>query len=126
MAWSSGEMKRMLAATSYSTNPVDRHFLLLNIVKQAYKGRKEPEMRRLFRKYAALHLQEFPEIKPHLIKDMGMLPRVSTYQNFATVLTEDGAYAEAVAVCKAAIELELEDGTQSGFEGRIARIRKKG
>jgi hypothetical protein len=34
---------------------------------------------------------------------------------------EDGAYDQAVAVCRTA----LEDGTKTGFEGWIERILKK-
>ena len=43
----------------------------------------------------------------------------------ATVLTEDGHYDEAIEVCRKAINFGLDDGTKSGFAGRIERIRKK-
>ena len=128
LAWGSGDLKRMLAATNYSTNPIDRHFLLQEIVKLTYKNRNGPEMRAQCREYAALHIREFSSIRPHLEKEMdGVLPRVSTFQNLATLLTEDGSYTDAIAVCRRALDLGLDDGTKSGYEGRIARIeRKKG
>ena len=53
------------------------------------------------------------------------LPRVSTYQHIATIFTEDNRFDDAISICYQAIELGLEDGTQSGFSGRIARIKKK-
>ena len=44
-AWGSGDLTRMLAALTLSTNPIDRHFLLLGIVRATYKQRTNPEMR---------------------------------------------------------------------------------
>ena len=125
-ATNSQDLPRMLAATRFKTNPVDRHFLLQNIVGLTYTQRKQVSARQLCIEYARIHMAEFPSIKPHLIKDMGgQLPRVSTFQKLATVYAEDGRFGEAISVCEQAIKLGLDDGTQSGFEGRITRIRKK-
>lgn len=116
----------MEKAVDLPTNSIDRHFLLLQICKQTYGGRSNPEMRSKFLAYARLHLREFASLAPALKRDFGgTLPRVSTFQNLATVLTEDGAFEEAVSVCEAALAHGLHDGTVSGFEGRIARIRRQ-
>ncbi|RYD83976.1 MAG: hypothetical protein EOP84_06780 [Verrucomicrobiaceae bacterium] len=124
-AANSQDLPRMLAAAELQTHPVDRHFLLQNIVGLAYKNRKDPRSRHLCIDYAQLHISEFPAIKPHLAKEMGgTLARVSTFQKLATVFTEDRRFAEAIAVCEQALSFGLNDGTQSGFEGRITRIRK--
>lgn len=73
-----------------------------------------------------MHVTEFPEIAPALKRDMGgVLPRVSTFQHLATVLTETGEFAGAIRVRELAIEYGLQDNTKSGFEGRIERIKKK-
>ncbi|MES2924189.1 MAG: hypothetical protein V4819_21745 [Verrucomicrobiota bacterium] len=126
LAWSSDCLPRMEAATKFSTNPVDRHFLLLNLVGHTYKRRKDRNMRQLCINYGILHTQEFPRLKPHLVKEMdGVLPRVSTYQYLATIFTEDNRFSDAISICQQAMNLGLEDGTSSGFEGRIARIQKK-
>jgi hypothetical protein len=50
---------------------------------------------------------------------------VPTFQDLATVLAEDHEFADAVRICEAAQGFGLQDGTKSGFEGRIARIRKR-
>jgi hypothetical protein len=55
----------------------------------------------------------------------GISPRVTTFQHYATILTEDEEYEKAISICEKAIEYGLLDNTASGFEGRIARIRKK-
>lgn len=76
--------------------------------------------------YARLHVREFPRLVPALKGDFGgSLPRVPTFQNVATVLAEDGAFEEAISVCLDALAHGLQDGTSSGFEGRISRIRRK-
>lgn len=124
-AWTSGDLKKMLKVVNLQTNPIDRHFLLQNIVSETYKDRKNNSSRELCKKYASLYLEEFENIAPALKKDMGELPKITTFQNYATVLTEDKEYDKAIEVCKKAIQYNLHDGTKSGYEGRIERIKKK-
>lgn len=125
-AWTSGDLGRMEKASRLSTNPIDRHFLLLQICQHTYKLRTNPPIRTTFLSYARQHLNEFPNLAVALKREFGgTLPRVPTFQNLATVLTEDGAFEEAISVCEAAFAQGLNDGTRSGFEGRIARIRRK-
>jgi len=65
------------------------NILLQTIVEITYKRRKEPEMRRIYREIAEKHISEFAALAPALKQDMGgNLPRVSTFQHFATLLTD--------------------------------------
>jgi hypothetical protein len=125
-AWTSGNLDRMVAALTLPTNPIDRHFLLQGIVSLAYKQRKASEQRlKLCRDVGQIHQCEFPIIAPHLKNDMGgNMPRVTTFPQIATVLTEGAQYDMAIAVCEFAIAYGLGDGTAGGYPGRIARIRK--
>lgn len=71
-------------------------------------------------------MSEFRDIKPALIKSLdGILPRVTTFQKYATLLTEQGEYEKAIEICEIAISHGLQDGTKGGFEAQIGRIRKK-
>lgn len=115
----------MLAAVNDKCHPVDRHFLLMLIVAKAYKQRHRKNMADLCVRYGWLHIQEFPKLRDPLIRDIGKLPRVSTYQNLATVLTERGQYEDAIRVCELAIEQGLHDGTKGDYRGRIERIKRK-
>jgi hypothetical protein len=124
-AWVSGDLERMLRAASLQTNLVDRHFLLSGIVKETYKRRAEPELAALCAQYSEQHLAEFQTIAPALKADMGTLPRVPTFQYYATLLGEQGDFERAIWVCELAKYYGLEDGTKAGFDGRMARIRKK-
>ncbi len=124
-AWTSGDLGRMEQASRLSSNPIDRHFLLLQICRHAYKQRANRQMRTKFLSYARQHLNEFPNMVVALKREFGgTLPRVPTFQNLATTLTEDGAFEEAISVCDVALAQGLNDGTSSGFHGRIARIRR--
>jgi len=125
-ASSSRDLNRMLKAVSTDTNPIDRHFLLQTIVDETYKKRKDQEMRRICKEIGEKHLSEFPSIAQPLKKEFeNIFPRVTTFQHLATVYSEDGNYDRAIDICKIALSYDLHDNTQSGFEGRIERIRKK-
>ena len=67
-AWTSGDLCRMLAARSVPTNSIDRNFLLQGIVKEAYRRRVDPEMRRICIETGLMHLEEFRTIAPALQK----------------------------------------------------------
>ncbi|QZA78182.1 hypothetical protein K4H28_01790 [Deefgea tanakiae] len=132
LAWSSGDLERMLKATELKANLVDRHFLLQTIVALAYKQRKDDRFMQICLKYADFHLREFPDLAIPLAGEValagevkGYLPRVTTFQYFATALTEVGQFEKAIEVCELALSYGLHDGTESGFEGRMARIKKK-
>lgn len=126
-AWTSRDLTKMRAALNTRTNLVDRHFLLMTLVDESYKLRKEDmEANELCEKVAEQHLEEFPNIKLALEESFGgILPRVTTFQKYATLLTEQGQYRRAVEVCEIAMSYGLHDGTKGGFEGRIERIKKK-
>lgn len=124
-AWTSANMQAMLRALQTPTNPVDRHFLFLGIVQQAYRKRNDPEMKSLFLKHARQHVDEFSGLADSLKREFdGKLPRVPTFQYLASVLMEDGQYDEAIDICRSALSFGLDDGTKSGFAGRIERIQR--
>jgi hypothetical protein len=124
-AWTSKDIGVMIAALHTPTTSIDRHFLLQTLVGETFRLRDDPSMRALCREVAETHLREFPTIVDNLTMDFGILPRVTTFQNFATLLLEDGEYDRSIDVCRIALQFGLEDGTKGGFEARIARIEKK-
>ena len=124
-ALNSGDLDRMLKQLYKKGDPVDTHFLYLQLIGQAYSRRKEPGMRSHFKKLANEHVEKFDSIREQLIKKIGILPRVPTFQYLATVYTEDCEYEKAIEVCEKAIAFGLNDGTKGGYLGRIERIKKK-
>lgn len=124
-AWASAELPRMIHALQLDAEPVDRHFLLMAICQQAYSRRRaDPEMRRLATDIGLLHIQEFPRLREPLRRKIGLLPRVSTFAQVATLLTEAGNREGAILVCEQAIAHGLSDGTKGDYQGRIERLRK--
>ena len=119
------DIDQMIRELSSKKNAIDRHFHLQNIVSEAYRKRKDPRLRKVCIEIAEKHLSELSDIIPPLKSDFGTLPRISTFQEYATVLTEDSKFEKAIEVCKIALSYGLHDGTKSGFEGRILRIKKK-
>jgi len=126
-AWTSRNLDEMLKASETDTNAIDRHFLLQTIVDETYKRRDDEKYRDLCIEFSEKHLKEFSEtIVSELKKEFnGDLPRVLTFQYYSTLLTELGDFERAIKVCETAISFGLHDGTKSGFQGRIDRIKKK-
>ncbi len=125
-AWKSDDVDQMLEAAKVDLEPADRNRLLTSIVEKAYKHRKDPKMRKIFHRFAKVHLQELPKLAPVLKEQHGgELPPISTFKDLAIVLEEEKRYDEAVSVCEQALALNLEDGTKTGFAGRIERLGKK-
>lgn len=124
-AWTSGDLRLMLSVLDLKTNLIDRHYLLQCIVERTYKLRKDDSMRKKCKEICEVHIGEFSEIAPALKRELKFLPHVSTFQYYATVLTEDNEFEKAIKVCRMAMAYGLNDGTKSGFEDRIARIKKK-
>ena len=125
-AWTSADLQRMVRALSLKTNPVDRHFLLMSLCQQAYRLRNaEPPMRELARRVGLQHVQEFDDLRGPLVRDLGVVPRVPTFQTLSTLLAEDGDYQQAIEVCEKAIRFGLSDGTKGDFPARLERLRKQ-
>ena len=110
---------------------IDRHYLLLSVVTETYKARSTvPEMRDVCERTAWQHLAEFPKLANALIAQdkecggTGRLPRVPTFRHLATLLAENGEYDKAVEVCEQAISFGVPNGTEGGFEERVARIQE--
>ena len=122
----SGDLDKMLSVTELNTKPINRHHLLQTIVSETYKLRKKEKYKNICIEFSEKHLKEFPEIVIELKKDdSGNLPRVSTFQNYSTLLAELSEYQKAISVCEMAISYGLNDGTKSNYQGRIDRLNKK-
>ena len=129
-AWTSGDIDSMMKSIEkISDAPLsDKHFLMLMIVKEAYKRRKENDrFRDICKDIGWRHVNEFPALIKPLKKALriNFLPSVPTFKLLATVLTEEGSYSEAIRVCQLAIKYGIQDDTDTGFQGRIDRILKK-
>ena len=107
-------------------DPVLRHSLFGKIVSGHYRQRSDPDHRDAFYRYAGQHIKEVPAALDALEKtEDGRPDRVESFKMVAIAMGEDERLEEAIKVCETAVSLGLEDGTKTGFEGRIARLKKK-
>jgi hypothetical protein len=91
-----------------------------------YRLRTEPEHREAFYRVAHAQIDEASAIM-NAIEETGA-PRpdhIEAFKSITIALDEDERYDEAVAICVRALSLGLDDGTKTGFEGRIARLTKQ-
>ena len=125
-ALASGDVEAMASALKVTDEPVLRDALLGQIVAIYYRQRSETEGREAFYRYAGQHIDEISAVLNVLERsDEGRPVRVESFKMLAIAMGEDKRYDEAIEVCKTALSLGLENGTKTGFEGRIARLEKK-
>lgn len=125
-ALSSGDaaiMERLLGETK---DAVLRHRMLTHIVADHYRLRERSADRTAFYAFAQQHMEEASSILRAFHSAGQSRPdRIDAFKMTAIAMDEDSRFEEAIAVCRAASALDLQDGTKTGFEGRIARLEKK-
>lgn len=125
-ALASGDLDQLRAAVELAAAPVEQHLVLSKIIDLAYRERSDSAMRAILLENGRRYLALFPDLFSALKTEYGeTVHRIPVFKQMAIALDEDGDSEAAVAVCRTAIEYDMDDGTKTGFEGRIARIQKK-
>jgi hypothetical protein len=125
-AMETGNVEVMVSALAEADAPELRNLLLSEIVAIYYRQRSEPAARDKFYRYAGQHIEEIPSVLEVLEKsEAGRPNRIDSFKMIAIAMAEDERYNEAIDICKTALSLGLDDGTKTGFEGRITRIKRK-
>lgn len=120
------DLDRMIAALHDEEDPLGRHRLLTGIVEASHRQRDSAAMNKVFMRFAELHVNELPGMAPALTAaGAGKLPRVPAFKLLAMALEREKRFAEAAKVCAQALDLGLEDGTKTGFRGRLKRLQRK-
>jgi hypothetical protein len=124
-ALASGDLSSMDTLLEAICDPVLRNRLLNRLVTSYYRLRSDSKHRADFYRAADLQIEEAPSILEG-IEEIGR-PRpnyIDAFKSMVIVLDEDGRQDTAIAVCELALSLGLQDGTKTGFEGRINRLKK--
>jgi tetratricopeptide (TPR) repeat protein len=88
--------------------------------------RHEAELGEIFIRFARAHFESAPEMISALKKAGLWAPEaISSAKLLAIALEQQGDYDDAIDICRRALDLGLEDGTKTGFEGRIRRLEKR-
>jgi hypothetical protein len=124
-ALASGDLSSIDTLLEDICDPVLRNRLLNRLVTSYYRLRSDSKHRAAFYRVADLQIEETPSILDG-IEEIGR-PRpdhIEAFKSMAIALDEDGRQDAAIAVCELALPLGLQDGTKTGFEGRITRMKK--
>lgn len=122
----SNDVEEMASALDQIHKPLSRHHVLTAMVQQLYRDKDEPAIRKKLYHYGQLYLDEFDGIAPAAIKAAAS-GEVATpvLKLMAIAMEEDQSYDDALEICRMGIKWDLEDGTKTGFAGRMNRLEKK-
>lgn len=109
------------------TDPLERHLLYEKGMDLAYKQRKSDEkMAKLVISLGYAYIKEFAQLKEAAFNGLGKGPKtVIVFKQLAIALEENKEFKKAIVVCEKALSYGLEDGTKTGYEGRVKRLEKK-
>ncbi len=122
----SGNVDYMISALDKTQDPILRDALLGQIIAEYYRERSDTDAKEAFYRYAHQHVEEIPNMLAELEKNGQERPeRIETLRMIAIAMEQDGRYDEAIGMCEKALSFGLQNGTKTGFEGRIDRIARK-
>ncbi len=122
----SNDEAEMVANMGRVSAPLDRHRILSAVVIKIYPGRKDPAVRAHLYACGKTYLEEFGTMAPGLqaASESGTMD-VPVFKCLAIAMEEDRRYAEALAICRLAMQWGVDDGTKTGYAGRADRLKKK-
>lgn len=109
------------------SDPWHRHLVYTKGIDHAYKKRSSDKaMRTCVIEYGQSYIKRFDSLKKAVFDHFGDSPKaVPVFKQLAIVFEEDKAFDKAIKICGAAISYGLDDGTKTGYDGRIERLEKK-
>lgn len=113
----------LLEALRRSKDAIDTHFVYNDLIDFYYRQREtKADALELCEKYCWLDVELAPKVlECDWLKDA----RLPSFQRLAIIYEKRGQYDKAIEICERALALGLNDGTKTGFEGRIKRLKKK-
>jgi hypothetical protein len=125
-ALASEDLDRLTGVVDQAATPLEQHLVLSRIIALAYRQREDPSLRAVLLENGRRYLALFPELFPALKAELGEnVHQIPVFKQMAIALSEGGDYDAAIAVCRNALDYDMDDGTRTGFAGRIGRIQKK-
>ena len=105
-------LDHMIEALRHERDPLERHRLLGAIVDESHRQRSDVAMKKVFLRFAGMHVTELPQMAAVLkAAHGGKLPAVPAFELLAAALEEDGRPEEAESV-----------RTQAAALGRVDRM----
>lgn len=125
-ALAAGDLRSMDTLLADICDPVLRNRLMNRLVTGYYRLRADSGHRAALYRVADLQIDEASSILDGMEEIGQQRPdTIEAFKSMAIALDEDGRQDSAIAICELALSLGLQDGTKSGFEGRISRLKKR-
>lgn len=105
-------------------DPLERHKIYTRGIDLAYKKKDDPAMRGKAKSFAQNYIKEFYSLKDTVFNDLGDSRHVSVFKQLAIIYEDEQEFDKAVSLSNQALILGLEDGTKTGYQGRIDRLKK--
>lgn len=103
----------------------DKHFYLIHVIEFYYHPRSPKIYNpRLVKIYAYEDIELFIN-NINVFTSCGTIARNPSFKILALVLEKEKNYKEAIKICELALKHNQDDGTKSGFEGRMEKLNKK-
>lgn len=104
-------LDHMIEALRIEKDPLERHRLLGAIVDESHRQRADAPMKKLFLRFAGMHVEELPQMAAALkAAHGGRRPAVPTFDLLAAALQEEGRPEEAASIRKQAEKWGSIDG----------------
>lgn len=117
-SWANDKLSHALVEYRRTSDSTVKHQALLASIGECYKHRKQAEYVNYGAGLTSAYLELFSSLKsPSSEKGVG-------FMHLSTLLNDAGLFDEAISICQKATSYGLNDGTVTGFEGRISRIEK--
>lgn len=120
--WANITLQRAFEGYRQAGSVLERYLALQNIISECYKQRKSTD----YLNYGVQLVQPYTALFDGAYTEKGNSAELKTsgFLHLTTLLNDTQAFDAAIALCRKALELGLNDGTVTGFEGRISRIEK--
>jgi hypothetical protein len=119
-------LDHMIEALRIEKDPLERHRLLGAIVEESHRQRADAPMKKVFLRFAGMHVEELPQMAAALqAAHGGRRPAVPTFGLLAAALEEEGRPEEAASIRKQAEKWGLIDGgTTAAAARKPARAKR--
>ncbi|MCE9852283.1 hypothetical protein [Shewanella chilikensis] len=125
ISWGNITLKRAMEQYQAAEGAIEAHDALLAVIGECYKQRKNSKYLQLGQEYDTAYSALFAASREKVISKSPKAEFKGTgFMQLSTLCNDAGRFDAAIALCNKAIEYGLQDGTVTGFEGRIKRIEK--
>lgn len=109
----------------FDSDLLDAHYFWQESAECYYKQREiREDALQLTIQFCLKDIEMFPQYSIKMKQDMGVIPRIITFQRLAIIYEKNKQYDKAIELCKLAISYDLTDSTKGGYSKRLEKLQK--